>query len=561
MAPGARGYGRNGPRRNQYQEVDTGRGSKVYRTTAEEKGKWIEAARSAANAATSKAEQKKQVSSSAAPKTEIAAPPGLSLPPRHSEALLQSEAAAVDPEDFVKVLGARSLPSALTSDQQLQESFDTAVLSCVESFYRDRITPTVCELQQRLREMEWSSCEVQAVLAWCARKPETYDVSPPGRDKPCLVLLRDPPEWFQGWVHDEESENTYSEDTWVDLRNILKDIMQESPHFNKFAGGVYQLASLVQKRKTGSHMSSLSLGEIRHMLRQGLGPHHCDFTYDASHGGRLTMPSMRGTCEENLTPTPLGHISSDVCDVSHVATPTRSVPKASKGTPAKTSGPNSKQCTPSHASPPVRPETVEERVLDMLKNRPLPDGLGTNKRLRALRSCVDSLYRDRIEPSLSEVQQRLLKKGWTFQEVQGLLPLCARTNEYEIKLPVDGCQVRILLRSPPSWFDGWISDVQKEERNFISADVWDVLAAFLKTECPSLAGSINGAAQDLRQLSLPGPLQQMSLGELREVVRCSIEDHGLLRYWEGGLVPTEITVQPKHVDVATPDKKRIYSCI
>mmetsp|Transcript_90600 Transcript_90600/g.143110 ORF Transcript_90600/g.143110 Transcript_90600/m.143110 type:complete len:570 (+) Transcript_90600:75-1784(+) len=563
-AASARGFGRNGPRRSKYDEVaSSDRSSKSHRIGAEEKGKWIQAARSAAN---SKAEQKAQAIANTSQKmeTKLSAPPGLSLPSRHSEVATSQSAEEVvtDPIDFIEVLRGRSLPSALQSDGQLQSSFDTAVLSSVESFYRDRIAPTLGELQQRLRDIGWGSNEVQAVLAWCARNSDKYDLTPPGHNTSTLVLLRERPEWFKNWIDDDDAEDTYSEAEWSDLRKILKHLGQESPDFS-FLGGLSQLAATVKKSNLGPHVGLLSLGEIRKMLRLAMSPQRHYFSYDALHGGRLARPRKSGTSQKNSSRESVGQRSPNACDVSHIATPTRSVPKAPKETPEKSSAQHSKHVVPCETLSMLGPENVEARVLHMLRNRSLPEGLGAGCHLRALRSCVDSLYRDRIEPSLGEVQQRLLKKGWNFQEVQATLPLCARqVKEYDIKLPIDGCQVLILLRTPPSWFDGWISETQSENRSFISPDVWDVLAAFLKAECPSLGGSINGAAQELRQLSLPVPLQQLSLGELREVVKAAIEEHGLLHYWKGNLVPTEITLQAHVADHVTPESSnRVYSCI
>eukprot|EP00913_Durusdinium_trenchii_P017017 g16002.t1 len=79
-----------------------------------------------------------------------------------------------------------------------------ALLSGVESLYRDRKKPFLGELQRRLKSSElWSNNELRAGAAVCALDASRYFLVPPFAGEPPCVLLRKPPpgfdEWFQDW--------------------------------------------------------------------------------------------------------------------------------------------------------------------------------------------------------------------------------------------------------------------------------------------------------------------------------------------------------------------------
>lgn len=204
----------------------------------------------------------------------------------------------------------------------------------------------------------------------------------------------------------------------------------------------------------------------------------------------------------------------------------------------------------------------EDVIIENLRQRALPEALGkggsdpeTRRRCRVLRSCLESLYRDRIEPTLGEVQERLRSRGWNHQEIQGLLPLCAQAaEEYIIVLPQNGKALRVFLRNPPAWFDGWLG---KESTPAVPPEVWPILTSFLQTNDPVLTGTVHGAAQDLRQLSLPPPLQQMSLGEIREVVRHAIADQNLLDFSGWNICSTQAMLHGPYYT----DESRCYTQI
>mmetsp|Transcript_43328 Transcript_43328/g.80822 ORF Transcript_43328/g.80822 Transcript_43328/m.80822 type:complete len:617 (+) Transcript_43328:91-1941(+) len=191
------------------------------------------------------------------------------------------------------------------------------------------------------------------------------------------------------------------------------------------------------------------------------------------------------------------------------------------------------------------PEGVAECVLKSLREALLPQELSRNaaalqKFQLDLRSCMESLYRDGIVPTMQEIQQRLSKSFfWGLNEVQAALTLFARDPEqYHIELPRDGQPLRIFLCTPPSWFNGFNSKSTEEGFDLDMSAGWR--AAYLELEdslksqevCFEdglvLNGTIQGAAVELRQHSLP-QLQHLALGEVREVVK-HMTECGYLKY-------------------------------
>lgn len=361
------------------------------------------------------------------------APPGLSLqepsdiPPRVET---EPVAAAVPlPEDFVQSLRQRPLPTAFAPGGPVLARFTTAILSCVEGLYRDRIKPTLGEVQARLRSSGWGFSEVQAILPICARDLETYELEPPKYGQPPLVLLRQPPQWFCGFV-EAETTDAYSKDLWTEMRNIVRELDSKKPA-SRFLGGLNQLAASLHKKKLGPKLASLSLGELRSVMQLAAGPQHRLLAYDALHGGRLvsatsigvdTPPSKPELPAAEATP-PRDRKGATANAFENVTPPTRDPPASGARVPswqrasaeafqneAKTKfqppGLHSRTAKVVEQVPPSPLLLPDEAILANLKLQPLPEGLGqggqdpeTRRRCRALRSCVDSLYRDRIEPT------------------------------------------------------------------------------------------------------------------------------------------------------------------
>jgi len=147
-------------------------------------------------------------------------------------------------------------------------------------------------------------------------------------------------------------------------------------------------------------------------------------------------------------------------------------------------------------------------------------------RCESLQTIVTSLYRDRIRPTVEEVQDRLCRCDWQVQESRYALKLCAnQPDKYVIMSPEPSRPFQILLRCPPRWFKGWIV----EETDCYSDDVWDGLEHFLVKHNVSFEGGVRGAALDLRSRAIPC-LQGLALGELRHIIQVALGKRGLLEY-------------------------------
>merc|ERR1719469_928944 len=72
-------------------------------------------------------------------------------------------------------------------------------------------------------------------------------------------------------------------------------------------------------------------------------------------------------------------------------------------------------------------------------------------------TCLRSLYRDRVLPTLQRLQCRMADAGASECLVGAALALCQARDpaEYNVVLSaVDG--FFICLREEPAWFDGWV---------------------------------------------------------------------------------------------------------
>jgi len=178
----------------------------------------------------------------------------------------------------------RPLPARLMEDWARFQRFQIAVLSCIEAFYRDRVAPTVQEVQHRLHQTGWSKLEAKAALALCAQDSHTYRVLPPSEDKLACIMLRIPPAWFKGWV-DSEGPDSYPTAVWQAMEKLIARVS------NKLHGGILEVAYCLQMHAKGL-LQHYSLGTFRHLVALSLGQREL-LTYDAKHGSNiLACPSL-----------------------------------------------------------------------------------------------------------------------------------------------------------------------------------------------------------------------------------------------------------------------------
>lgn len=101
---------------------------------------------------------------------------------------------------------------------------------------------------------------------------------------------------------------------------------------------------------------------------------------------------------------------------------------------------------------------------EAVQKLPLPQSLMDDpQRLErfkvAILSAVESLYFDRIKPSLGEVQERLRGKTWQPVELRALLTVCANDpSRFSLIPPSPGQPPCAMLRSCPPWFEGWTAE-------------------------------------------------------------------------------------------------------
>lgn len=207
-------------------------------------------------------------------------------------------AAAPPPEnvrDFLRVLRRRPLPACVAGEALPR--VEALIAKVVLSLYRDRIRPVLNAVQCRLRERHdeaelqrgwlhgWGSpaarpeepsplpvdVVLQALLPICARDAERYWIWPPMKGQQPIILLLHTPSWFQGWVNVESSQSSYGQEVWT----ALKGYVQQEGSFLPYPP--YQ-AALVLRRMKLPQLSELSLGELEHVVRLGLGSrllYHC----------------------------------------------------------------------------------------------------------------------------------------------------------------------------------------------------------------------------------------------------------------------------------------------
>jgi len=105
--------------------------------------------------------------------------------------------------DFLNVLRRRPMPVELQPEEQLA-MFKNAISACILSLYKDRIRPTLGQLQRKLREKGLPEPAVSVSLPVCAHDaPRLYQIQPPMRGEQPTVYLNKAPRWFQGFLDDE----------------------------------------------------------------------------------------------------------------------------------------------------------------------------------------------------------------------------------------------------------------------------------------------------------------------------------------------------------------------
>lgn len=458
-------------------------------------------------------------------------------------------------EQFKKLLCQRPLPNHF--DAVKLSSLQVGLLSCIEGLYRDRLRPVVGEIQRRLRSSGWKFLEIQSMLPLCARNSELYTIVPPADNEPPHVFLRNEPPWFKGWISEGEESPAQVASVWEELEKIVLD---DTFHLK---GGINDSALLIWQRVLPI-FQHLTLGEVRNMVEFAVGKESL-LAYDPLNGSRLHVQAKGGL----------------VTSIAAVDSSPDSILLAngllSHGLLAKSAsqehirnGHDPRRCEESMrpkspASSPIGGSSAAKVLASELRARPLPESLANSPdelkgHQRSLRICVESLYRDRLKPTLAEIQRRLTERAWGPEKLRAVLPLSAREPEtYEIVAPVDGRPLCIFLRSPPDWFDGWV-DAERSEAAY-SSEVWESLEAFLREGEPVLEGGITGAALALRQRALPH-LQHLSLGEIRDLVKRAVSERGLLAYAGGTLRLQATATQPasnvrtKVEGVASPNSDR-----
>mmetsp|Transcript_36666 Transcript_36666/g.67220 ORF Transcript_36666/g.67220 Transcript_36666/m.67220 type:complete len:457 (-) Transcript_36666:113-1483(-) len=184
-------------------------------------------------------------------------------------------------DQFLNVLRRRALPAELSTPAS-QLKMQVTIQGCVGSLYRDRLKPTLNQLQKRLKERAGTGAEIQAILPLCARAPDKYCIVPPMNGEQPVVLLRQEPPDFKGWVDVENTEDIYSQDTWEAVCHLLKETFGSL----SFSSQPQQAARELQDLDVPA-LCGLALAELEHIIRLCLGKyrilvHHSDGRLRAS---------------------------------------------------------------------------------------------------------------------------------------------------------------------------------------------------------------------------------------------------------------------------------------
>eukprot|EP00971_Amphidinium_carterae_P282359 5605594-Amphidinium_carterae.1 len=179
-----------------------------------------------------------------------------------------------------------------------------------------------------------------------------------------------------------------------------------------------------------------------------------------------------------------------------------------------------------------------EQFLTVLRKRALPAEIATTAaELKAqvmIQTCVGSLYRDRLKPTLNHLQRRMKERAASAAEIQAVMPLCARASEkYWIVPPMNGEQPVVLLRKEPPDFKGWV-DVENPE-DIYSQDTWQAVCHLLKDTLGSLSFSSQPqqAARELQDLDVPA-LRGLATAELEHIIRLCLGKYRYLVHHSDG---------------------------
>lgn len=458
----------------------------------------------------------KEASDNGAKPNFTSPPPGLPEPCANKRPYEISE---IDAELFSSEIRQQCLPALLKQDSDRFRRLQAAVLAVVESLYLDKIEPMLKEVQTRLREFGvWSQAEIRSVPQICARDPNVFELQPPNKCQPIRITLRHAPWWFAGWAYPcegDEDERDFSASIWQELSESLHDPT------SRFEGSLNDVA-LNLRRNGGELLREAPLGEIRQLVSFALGPTgRVALAYDPLNGGRMKCAGIGLVANCELKQQMKAAHPNDPVALSEHAGNISEVDLCFGGVAGEICD-GGKTCSLANA----------------LAMRPLPEHIDADldRLVSDVVACIESFYWDRIEPTLGAIMDRLLVYGWTNDCTQMMPVLCARRPAVFIFVePVDDEPCKILLANPPHWFSGWMDMYQQEDP--FPDFVWEELATFLDENSDLiLPGGVDGAASALKARG-PPVLKNMSLGELREMVRHAITEHDLLIFCGENVLP------------------------
>lgn len=407
----------------------------------------------------------------------------------------------------------------------------------MEGTYRDRVPPEIGELHRRLRRAagQWRPLEVQALVSICARDPDVYHILPPMDGAPPKVFFQCCPAWFKGWV-DVSADGLSGCNALALCEDLVAYVAATAA--DGMPGGTRAVAHVLFGQKDlPPSLRCLTLGEIFGLLNFALSEAQRVLVYDPSRGHVL-----------RLRRSPGGASPSSDCGGSDC--PGGAFPACASdcgGSAAPSTADNPAVCEPVARCP--------GDLGQVLRLSPVPAAVASagearqHLRSQALRSCVESLYRDRLEPTLPELRGRLRESGWSIPEVNAVPALLARDAVFQMLEP-DGCRpLRVHLSETPAWFEGWIGE-DTAPVDFPD-EVWASLVRYLAGERGGhqrtgdvwFRGGIRDAALSLRQSALPH-LQRLCLAELRELVGQAVGSRKVLTYDGDMLRPYICTSQP-----------------
>ena len=183
-------------------------------------------------------------------------------------------------------------PHVAASENWYRKQHDQ-IWGCLSSLYRDRMRPTLSVLCRRLHECGCHDATIASLPCICACQPDRYVL-----DGGC-ILLRSPPQWFEGWVDMDSKENVYSRDAWEELNGLLEEdsvslALAESP----------LSAALVLRQRCMPNLQKLCLGELCHMVHLKLRGR--SFTSPTRREANRMRPQAAADTTQRMGPLPIG---------------------------------------------------------------------------------------------------------------------------------------------------------------------------------------------------------------------------------------------------------------